>query len=165
MAKRHYLRFLIRNMDDLIFEISQEDSQRLEILLNNLYASTSQLFCSETPDGKTVVVNLSYVQAVRYLWERSESSPKKGREANNIKICLRNRPEIIESSTTNLEALYDFFSNLQYGPEVVAYPSFFDEDGELFQFNAREICWALAPTFLIEEGAEQAAINDGLVDK
>lgn len=165
MAKRHYLRLLIRNQPDLIFEVSQEDSQRLETNLYNLYSASLEFFCFDTLDGKTVVVNLSYIQAVRYLWDWLESAPVKAPEANNIKICLRDRSEIIEASTDNKEALYDFFSNLQYGPEVVAYPFFYDEDGELFQFNANEICWVSAPTLLIEEGRELVAVEDGLIDQ
>lgn len=60
------------------------------------------------------------------------------------------------------EQLYDLFTELERGPTVVPYPSFFDEDGERLTLNAYEVVWVIAPAVLLDEGLEIIKKTDEL---
>jgi hypothetical protein len=67
MAKRYYLRFVIRNqLDDLMCEVRKGESSRLSSILENgeLPFDATRFFWFNTVDGKSVAVNLCDVQAV-----------------------------------------------------------------------------------------------------
>jgi len=75
---------------------------------------------------------------------------------------LRGRRKPLQEHTDEPEQLYDLFANLQHGPDVVAYPSFDDEDGEPLQLNAREVVWISAPTHLLDDGERLIVEENGL---
>ncbi|MBI3147340.1 MAG: hypothetical protein HYZ17_02365 [Betaproteobacteria bacterium] len=126
-------------------------------LLDN--ASLPQMPCRffwfETVGGESVIVNLSDVQAVRYLWDPAEAPSDLKRSESAIQIQLRGRATVLEESAEDSEELYGFFSDLEQGAEGVAFPSFTDIDGEPLQLNAREVVWVIAPAHLLDEGARR----------
>jgi hypothetical protein len=167
MAKRHFLRFLIRNRkDDLIFEVRSQEADRLQQTLDqaNGTSHSCEFFWFDTVDGQSVVLNLLYVQAVRFLWEPVRNPPDLKISDGPVRIMLRDRSEPIEEYTEDFDLLYNMFTNLQYGPEIVAFSSFIDGDGELLQLNAKEVLWVVAPTHLLSEGASMIAKDEGLED-
>lgn len=166
MAKRYFLRFLLHGEDDLLFEVRKKDSDRLRDVLSNAtkLESLQEFFWFGAVDGVSVILNLSALQAVRFLWEPAECPSGLKRESGGIRIRLRGRQEdLLVEHAAYLDRLYDFFTNLESGPAVVPFPSFIDEDGEFLQLNAREIVWVIAPTHLLDEGAQIIAKEDGLI--
>lgn len=165
MAKKYYLRFLIRDHDDLIFGVRESESNRLKLILNDGVSSSEiNFFWFNSIDGRSIIINLSAVQAVRFLWDPEAFPPDTTRNEGVIEILLRGRRKSLQEHTEEPEQLYDLFTNLQHGPDVVAYPSFDDEDGEPLQLNAREIVWIIAPTHLLDEGERLILEEDGLED-
>jgi len=155
MAKRYFLSFLIRNQaDPLVCEVRNKETDRLEEMLAKATSSNPAVFFSfDTVDGTSVAINLTDVQAVRFLWDPAELPPDTSRDNGMIRICLRGRAELLETDTESPDQLFGLFFDLEHGPDNFPYPSFEDEDGELVQLNAREIVWVMAPTHLLDEGA------------
>lgn len=167
MAKRYFLRFLLHGEDDLLFEVRKNDSDRLRDVLSNAtkLESLQEFFWFGAVDGVSVILNLSALQAVRFLWEPAEGPSDLKRETSGVRIRLRGRQEVLlVEHVEHLDGLYDIFTNLEFGPAVVPFPSFIDEDGELLHLNAREVVWVIAPTHLLDEGAKIIAKEDGLID-
>ena len=153
MAKRYYLRFLIRNQsEDLLCEVRQGESSRLSSILDDVEwpFDTTRFFRFNTVDGRSVAVNLSDVQAVRFLWDPTPLPPDTTRDDGEILISLRGRREPLKTYTDWPEQLAELFRDLELGPDLVAFPKFDDEDGEPLQLNAREIVWITAPAHIVE---------------
>ncbi len=75
MANKYYLRFLIRNHDDLVFGVRESESDRLKLILNDGVSSTeANFFWFNSIDGRSIIINLSAVQAVRFLGPGSTSA-------------------------------------------------------------------------------------------
>lgn len=74
MVKRFFLRFIVRGEDDLVFEVRKCESDRLRDVLHNAakLGSLHEFFWFDTVDGVSVVLNLSDVQAIRFLWDPAE---------------------------------------------------------------------------------------------
>ena len=154
MAKRYYLRFLIRNQsEDLLCEVRQGESSRLSSILDDVEwpFDTTRFFRFNTVDGRSVAVNLSDVQAVRFLWDPTPLPPDTTRDDGEILISLRGRREPLKTYTDWPEQLSGLFMELDLAPDSVAFPKFDDEDGEPLQLNAREIVWITAPAHIVEE--------------
>lgn len=152
---RHFLKLYLRDeIDPLIEEVRAEEINRLKNIAARCEdeGGPNEFFWFDTVDGKSLVINLRLLQAVHFLWEPTPLPPEPTRYEGAVMIALRGRKEKIETDTEAPEQLYDFFSNLEHGPEVVPFPSFEDEDGERLMFNASEIVFALAPLHLIREG-------------
>lgn len=153
MAETHFLRFTIAHQkDDLIFEVRKRESDRLQERLNNLTDPKSEFFWFNSIDGLSVILNMGDVQAVRFLWDAVAAAPDFRRSESRIEIQLRGRSNILEEYTEDPDRLFDLFTNLQHGPDVVAFPQFLDVDGEQLQLNAAEVVWITAPTHLLDEG-------------
>lgn len=165
MAKRYFLGFLIRGQQDAaVFEVRQEESTRLGKIIDNRGSSTeTEFFWFKTIDGKSVILNLSDVQAFQFLWEPAAFIPDLLIDEGGVIIKLRGRVEPVETYPAEPDQLYDLFSELQHGPTVVPYPSFIDQDGERLTLNANEVVWIIAPTVLLEEGLKIIIKTDGLV--
>ena len=163
MAKRYYLRLLIRGQEDLVFEVRKADSDRLDSILQDRSVGSCSIgfFWFETIDGKSVAINLQHLQGVRLLWDASSLDSDTLRYDGPIQISLCGRPDVLEEYTDDADLLYDFFKNLEYGPDTVGFPRFVDEDGETFVFNATEIVWVIAPAHLLAEGARKIADESG----
>jgi hypothetical protein len=167
MAKTYFLRFLIRNhADDLMVEVRKEEATRLRLMLEDgsTPPRTARFFVFDAVDGRSIAINLSDVQAVRFLWDPVALPPDTKRAEGAIQILLRGRENPLEEYPDSPEQVFALFANLDYGPEIVPYPSFDDADGEQFQLNANEIVSVVVPTHLLSEGARLAAIEDGLED-
>ena len=164
MAKRYFLSFLICDQDDpLLCEVRKSESDRLaSILAEANDSSLTEFFWFKTVDGKSIAINLRFVQVARFLWEPAESPSDTARNEGMVYICLRGRHLPLETYTESPDRLFELFMNLQYGPDVVPFPKFDDEDGETLQLNAREVVWVMAPTHLIEEGEQMVIKEDGL---
>lgn len=165
MAQTHHIRFLIRNhADDLIVEVRKQESDRLADRLSNSDGDTARdgFFWFDTVDGRSIAINLGDVQAVRFLWDRAALPSDTIRYKGRLSVYLRGRAEPIEDNTEHLEDIHDLFTNLEFGPETVPYPSIIDEDGESIYFDAREIIMVIAPTEMLQEAARRIAREDGL---
>jgi hypothetical protein len=163
MAKRHYLRFLIRGQPkDLIVGVRENESDRLRHVLSSddTNPASVRFFWFDLIDGRSMAINLAEMQAVRYLWDPSEHPPDDTRSEELIKLLFRGSTKPVEAYTDEPDQIFDFFANLQHGPEVVAYPVFNDEDGEPFQVNPVELVWISAPTHLLREGQRLIAEAD-----
>ena len=159
MAKRFFLRMLIRDeREDLIFEVRQADSDRLAELLSNQYeVGDVHFFWFEAVDGRSVIVNLVDLQAVRFLWEPSKGPSDLLRNEGAIQIKLRGRGKLLEEFTEAPEELFDLFTNLELGEGPPAFHSLVDVDGEPLVLNAREVVWIAAPQHLLDEGRQIVA--------
>ena len=167
MAKSHYLRFLIRNRaDDLIVEVRKQIVDRLQLRLDSdaSQAVRDGFFWFDTVDGRSIAINFEDVQAVRLLWDVAAHPSDTVRYEGRTSIYLRGRAAPIEDNTENLESLYDLFTNLEYGPETVPYPSLIDEDGEPIYLDAREVVMVVAPIHLLQEAGREIAREDGQDD-
>lgn len=102
------------------------------------------------------------MQAVRFLWNSAVGATDSIRDEGMIQLLFRGREKPVEAYSESPDQIYDLFTNLQHGPDVVAYPRFEDEDGELFQLNPLELVWISAPTHLLTEGGKRIAEEDGL---
>lgn len=153
MATNHFLRFIMRNSnEDILVQVREAESDRLRASLDNSNFSMVKFFWFDTVDGKSVIINLSELQAVRYLWNPTGSPSDHIRNEGAIQVFLKGKDSPIELGTEELAQLYDFFGSLENGPDVEPYPSFVDEDGELIQFNSTEIVMVTAPTHMLDEG-------------
>lgn len=165
MAKTHHIRFLIRNQaDDLIVQVREPDADRLVERLGPDVGEVTRegFFWFSTVDGRSIVINLEDVQAVRVLWDATTLPPDTLRHSGEIAIYLRGRATPIEDNTDDLVSLYDLFTNLEFGPGTMPYPFLVDEDGEPIYLNAREVVMVIAPTHSLQEGGRRMAIEDGL---
>lgn len=167
MAKTHHIRFLMRSQaKDLIFEVRQKDCERLEHLLLNAHGDVEDkgFFWFDSLDGRSIAINLRYVQGVRFIWDRAALPSDIKYYDGPTRIFLSGRTDAIEDDTENLEELYDFFTNLEYGPGTVPYPCLVDEDGEMIYFDANEVVMVSAPAHLVQKGGRLIAKEDGLDD-
>jgi hypothetical protein len=99
MAKTYFLRFLIRDhADDLIVEVRKEEATRLRLMLDDCSApsSTTRFFVFDAVDGRSIAINLSDVQAVRFLWDPVNLPPDTKRAEGAIQILLRGREAPLE---------------------------------------------------------------------
>lgn len=158
MAKQFFLHLLFRDQtDDSIFEIREQEENRIRSWFDNADSESSNdsFFWFETVDGKSVIVNVKYLQAIRYLWEATEAPSDLLRSEEPIVIYLNGRQEPLREPWGRPVSLYDFFSSLEHGREIVVFPYFEDEDGEFIQFNPAEIVRIEAPSHLIAEGLKE----------
>jgi len=168
MAKTHHIRFLIRNQaDDLIVEVRKQEADRLAERLDNGVGEVvrSGFFWFDTVDGRSIAINLEDVQAVRFLWDVAALPSDTVRYDGQLSVYLRGRAAPIEDNTEHLEDVHDLFTNLEFGPETVPYPSLIDEDGELIYFDAREVVMVVAPAHMLQDAERRIASEDGLDDE
>jgi hypothetical protein len=159
MAKRYSLVFLVRGQEDLSFEVREKESERLDKVLSG--SSAAEFFWFDSLDGRSVVINLTFVQAVRHLWDASRGASDSLRYEGGISIYLRGRPEPVQTYTESPDELFNLFYALESGAEFSRFPGFMDEDGEWFSLNPAELVWISAPTHLIEDGRRVVEAEGG----
>jgi hypothetical protein len=165
MAKQYFLRLLIRDQaEDLVLGVRKDESDRLaRILADSQTASNeTQFVWLRCLDGKSVAINLAYVQAVRFLWEPVELAPDEVRSEDAVRILFRGRQAPLEDYTEDPDQLFELFNHLELGPDAVAWPKFDDEDGEPLQLNPHEVVWISAPSHLLDEGARMVSEGEGV---
>ena len=159
MVRRFYLRFILNYLtEDLVFEVREKESDRLQSILdnrNNPISNEDFFFWFNTIDGRSVILNLRYLQVVRYLWDASGSIPDVLHYEGPIKVFLRGRKNPLELTTEDYDILYDFFANLEHGTDRVPCPYFIDIDGEIIQFNPSEIIFVESPSYILLEGKQK----------
>jgi hypothetical protein len=165
MPKQHFLKFIIHNQtDDLLLEVREAEVDRIRNQINDFNGDTSEVrfHWIETVDGKNIIINMACVQAIRILWDAVEFPSDMTRSQGPIVIALRGATEQLKFHTEEPDQIYDLFTNLEHGPDVVPYPMCNDEDGEPIIINAREVVWVMAPTHIIDEGRQIVIEEDGL---
>lgn len=159
MVKRFYLRFILNDLtEDVVFEVREKESDRLQSILGGLnkpISNEDNFFWFDSIDGISVILNLRYLQVVRYLWDASESIPDVLHYEGRIKVFLRGRKNPLELTTEDYDILYDFFANLEHGTDRVPCPYFIDIDGEIIQFNPSEIIFVESPSYVLLEGKQK----------
>lgn len=121
------------------------------------------LFVCDTIEGKYVAINVAQIQATHILWEPSALPEEEKHYEGPIKIFLVNRKSPIIADTEDPGRLFEFFSDLEHGPEVVGrFISFTDEDGEELIINMQQLLYIECPTSLANEGCEMVRERDGL---
>lgn len=162
---RHFLKFTLRGeAEPLHVEVRKEVIDRFKVITQDsrLAPNLGSFFRFDTVDGKTFAINLGFVQGVHILWEPSFAEDLV-RHEGPIVVAFRDRCERHDFLTHAPEQLYVFFLELESGAEAAPFPSFEDDDGELFMVNAREVLYAIAPYHLVEEGRKivMQDIGDG----
>lgn len=162
--KDYFLRFLIQGeSEDLIFWVSEKDSDRLSDLLQATNEPEGRLsfFWFDTMDGKSVIISLTDVQAARCLWEPVRGPRDRTPYDGPVQIKLRSRAELLEDhSYAEPVGLNDLFAFLEMGAGSGTFHSFLDEDGERLFINEREVVWIMAPLSLIETARAMIMLED-----
>lgn len=160
MATNYLLKIFMRDRPDcMVFPIRQGEADRLETVLDKdppPFSDETRFFWFDTIDGRSVAINLAYLQAVHYLWDAAPypADDVRSAEDQDIELLFRGKSEPLHLETDEPAQLHDFFADLERGPEEVPYPKFEDGDGETIQINPRELVWAIAPKELVTEGLE-----------
>jgi hypothetical protein len=167
MVKKYFLRFLLRGQsNDLIVPVREGESTRLSEILSGMSQNPASVrfFWFETLTGRSFALNLAQLQAVRFLWEPSELPSDETRDDEGVELQFRDRANSVETFIDAPDQLFNLFTELEYGPDVIAYPEFEDEDGEGFQINPIELIWISAPTHILQEGKRMVDKEDGFSD-
>lgn len=162
------LSFLLNGHDDLDLKVRQDEFDKLFELLNSCTVPTDgvQFVFVDTAEGRSVAVNLIFVQAVRFLVDSAPhaelaaamglSLGEAGDEDEEsgdceVQICLGDRVQVLEEIVDAPVQLADLFQNLTYSSDVVPFHRL-DAEGEPLMLNTQAIVWVSASTFRIEEG-------------
>ena len=158
---KHYSYFLLvyfKTSDEpFVVKIRRKESERFKnnIELYNNKKKSAKFFIGETIDGKYIGINISLIQAVRILWEPSALPEEEIFYDGPIKIFLQDRDKPIETYTEEPDILFDFYHDLENGPEIVgSFITFMDEDGEEVLINREELLFIECPKALVMEGYE-----------
>jgi hypothetical protein len=154
-SKRYYLVFFLRGLtNQVVFEVAEGVSDALTNEIDQLCSSDpeTKVYQFDTVDGQSVAINFEFVQSVRFLWEPIFVQHKDEEYDGAIRIWRRDASEPIVVSYDDPVQVYDFYTNVGYGPSVELCPSFLDEDGELFVLNAKELLYLAVPTDAMNEG-------------
>lgn len=159
MAQTFHLRLLLEGRDDLIYEVRKPEAERLKRILAGEDWS-EQIFWFDTIDGRSVLVNLAYLQGVRYLWDAAMAPPDSRVSTDeDMRIALLGREVLSESPSEDPRDVYTLFWELELGLDKV---NFTDVDGEDFTLIARQIVYLTAPKQVVDEGRRQVESEDGL---
>lgn len=164
MAKTHFFKFILKGYTkDLVTEVRESDINRLkEILFNyEVRAVNFDYFWFHSINGRSYAINLSYVQAVSYLWEPVDAPPDTMRDEGAIELYFAGKQEPLIIDGADKDTLYDLFYDLELKSAKMSCPLLIDDDGEEIQFFAREIVYVTAPSHMISEGEKIALERDG----
>jgi hypothetical protein len=158
MAKIYSLLIFIHSRKEPFhFTVGKGDYDRLSRILDSAEIPMDQgCFWCNTTDGRSVIINVSAVQAVRFLWDAWPAQRVLETPDELIQIYLRGREKSIDTSTDSASSIYDFFSHLELDPKLFPFPSFEDIAGEYLYVNASEVDLVIAPKELMDEGARIA---------
>jgi hypothetical protein len=151
--------------EPILLKVRKKETKRFK---NNITAFNEDnglilFFVSNTIDGKYVGINLSQIQAANILWEPTPYVEDSKHYEGPIKLLLRNRKEFIETYTEDPDELYDFYGDLEHGPDVVgSFVGFTDEDGEELLININELLYIESPRSLTDEGWTMVKKRDGI---
>lgn len=166
---KHYtyiLQIYFRGLDEpQDFKVRKKESVRFRNNLDSFGHDdvSAFFFVCQTIEGKYVAVNIAQIQAIHVLWEPSAFPEDEKHYEGLIKILLLNRKMPIEVETEEPDQLYDFYSDLEHGPEVVGrFVSFSDENGEELIINIEQLLCIECPSSLVNEGYEIVKERDGL---
>ncbi len=165
MAKQYLINLLIKGLpEDIEFEVRESEWSRIQAAFDGaeLFYEESRFLLFDTLEGLSVGVSIKDVQAIRFLWNPVDFPSDQKRKEDSVHVWIRGRETPISADTDeNKESLFAFFVCLESGAESVRFPSFDDEDGEIFQVNASEVVLVTAPLHEINEGSrEMQADND-----
>lgn len=163
MLRLHYLRLLVRDQEDLIFEVAAEESERLRLRLAAADEKDVRGFhWFNTADDRSVVINLDRLQAVRFLWDVTPTRPDPQPASSEIRIKLIGKEPVVEDYTEDPEDIYDLFTHLE--SDLSPWPSFLDMDGEMMFLRADQVEWIIAPKHVIEQGSPEEEDDEPLAD-
>jgi len=159
MAQTFCLRLLLAGHDDLIYEVREPEAERLKrILAREDWAE--HRFWFDTIDGRSVLVNLAYLQGVRYLWDFVMAPPDlRISPDDDMRIALHGREVLSESPSEDPRDVYTLFCELELRLEKV---TFTDVDGEDFTLITEQIVYLTAPKEVVDEGRRRVEAEDGL---
>lgn len=145
--------------DDLVCEIPTRTAMHMRERWSDP-PSFKGFFHFEAGNGRSIAVNLEYVQAVRVQTGIGQIIQSSVRSWPPVMVVLRHRA-LIELTGMARIPLYDLMNDLEFGhwPTVV----FDDREGRTWIFARSEIVWVSMSTTMLEEGARLAAVEDGLV--
>lgn len=159
MAQTFHLRLLLEGRDDLIYEVREPEAERLKRILASEDGG-QHFFWFDTIDGRSVLVNLTYLQGVRYLWDIAAAPPDWRVSADDgMNIALLGKAVLTETPSEDPKDVYTLFWELELGMERV---TFTDVDGEAFTLIARQIVYLTAPKQVVDDGRRQVESEDGL---
>ncbi len=154
---RHFLKFFLRDeAEPLIVEVPEQEATRFTDALNWLGNEGPPFFCFESVDGRSLAVNMSFVQAAHLLWEPAAAPSDRLWHDGPIVIALRGREEPVETGVSSPAEVLSLFLELEAGLEASPFTSLEDEDGELLILNRSEIVFATVPSHALSEGRRMA---------
>jgi hypothetical protein len=167
----YYLRVFLSGISEpLVFKVDRETLERVERNFDDQLVS----FCAfSTLDGREIVVNLSCIDLINFLWEPRARDPSEAPasrvvdeedEDETIRLHFKGRTKPCETAVEEAWRAWDLFRGLEM-VEVDNAPflSFLDEDGENACFNSRNIVFVEAPASLLARGAREVEKQDSLV--
>lgn len=160
MAQTFHLRLLLAGQDDLVCEIRTAEADRLKNILG-ADSSHVSFFWFDTIDGRSIIVNLDYLQGVRYLWDIAAAPPdSRVNDDQSMHISLVGRELISEPPSEDPKEMYTLFWLLELGGNENV--TFNDVDGEDFTLVARQIVYLTVPKQVMDDGRREVAEEDGL---
>lgn len=161
-----FLKVIFKDAQEPIFiKIRKKETERFERNIEsfNKNRELSLFFVCDTIDGKHVGINIAQMQSINILWEPSLHLEDLKYYEGPIKLLLKGRKEMIETNTEDPDELYDFYSDLEHGPDVVGtFVGFTDEDGEKLLININDLLYIESPTSLTDEGWQIVKKKDGI---
>jgi hypothetical protein len=129
------------------FNVDRQVGERLQGVLSAEYEDMSILpfFYFQTTDGQQVIVCMTDIEVVNYLFETGISlSPQSCVEAEEdlleVLLFFRNRAEPWRCNSEDIEQLNRMIEDLATEPfSAYKFLSFIDEDGEMVTFNAQHL--------------------------
>lgn len=157
MVNSYFVQLLFSQRDMLLnYEVRQKEQIRIEKNIDSYdaHGSRDRFVWFESIDGKSIIFNLRYLQAIRYLWDPVSAPPDLTRYEGPVEIYLNGRSKPLETYVGAPETLYACYTELECGAGVTAFPGYEDEDGETIQLNPTETVLIQAPAYILSEGGE-----------
>jgi len=162
MARTFHLRLLLAGQDDLICEVRKSEADRLKLFLGDEREGDS-FFWFDTIDGRSILVNTTYLQGVRYLWDVAPAPPdSRVTDDEDMYIVLCGKEPLSESPSEDPKDVYNLFWELELGGSQAV--TFIDADGESFTLVSRQVVYITAPKQVVDTGRRQVEEEDGLSD-
>lgn len=159
MAQTFFIRLILVGHADLLCEVREADSDRLQRVLDSDNQAAS-FFWFDTIDGRSVIVNLAYLQGARFLWDVASAPPDSRRSDDHLMhIVLSGQDPISESPSEDPSEVYTLFWLLELGGRRVV--TYNDADGEDFAIVADQIVYISAPKDIVDLGRKMVEDEGG----
>ena len=147
----HYIKLWLRSIDKpLVFPVAEAAWGRFR---RSYRAKKNGFFIFATRDGRTLALNLGYVQ-LAHVWEESEEKVSLSTDINSD-VALYFPCRAVETFAAGDPVdLAKIFSALKPSEEDQTL-SFADADGKLVMFSTGDLMLFEAPTDVVEEGYRQ----------